>query len=108
VVPTAGVSGNVLLVDRLSAMDVPRQNAVAAVILAIIAYYISYAMCAIVALILIWLGGHLSLLIAGLVGVMLVMALAIPTAALWLQDKGRKARVRKRAQIARNAGRRAC
>jgi uncharacterized protein (TIRG00374 family) len=61
------------------------------VILAIIAYYISYAMCAVVALILIWLGGHLSLVIAGLVGVMLAMALAIPAAALWLQDKGREA-----------------
>src|SRR5947209_6252845 len=33
VVPTAGVSGNVLLVDRLVSMGVPRSNAVAALLL---------------------------------------------------------------------------
>jgi hypothetical protein len=43
VVPTAGVSGNVLLVDRLKAIGVPREHAIAAIILAIIAYYLSYA-----------------------------------------------------------------
>src|SRR5438552_2233308 len=43
VVPTAGVSGHVFLVERLAASGVLRELAVAAVILAVIGYYLSYA-----------------------------------------------------------------
>jgi uncharacterized membrane protein YbhN (UPF0104 family) len=88
VIPTAGVSGNVLLVDRLTDTGVPRRNAVAAVILAIIAYYASYAVCAVAAVVLLWVHGRLSLIIAGLAGLMLAVAAAIPGAALWLQGRG--------------------
>ena len=91
VVPTAGVSGNVLLVDRLCAKKVPRKNAVAATILAIIAYYISYAVCAVAAVALLWLRGKLSLLLVGLAALLLAVAAARPSGALWLSDKGEKA-----------------
>jgi hypothetical protein len=40
VVPTAGLSGNVLVVDRLVSLGVPRSNAVAALLLQVIAYYL--------------------------------------------------------------------
>jgi uncharacterized protein (TIRG00374 family) len=91
VVPTAGVSGNVLLVDRLCAKKVPRENAVAATILAIIAYYVSYAVCAVAAVALLWVRGKLSLLLVGLAALLLAVAAAIPAAVLWLSDKGEKA-----------------
>jgi glycosyltransferase 2 family protein len=91
VVPTAGMSGNVLLVDRLCAKKVPRENAVAATILAIIAYYISYAVCAVGAVALLWIHGKLSLLLLGLAVLLLAVAAAIPAAALWLSDKGQRA-----------------
>ena len=91
VVPTAGVSGNVLLVDRLCAKQVPRENAVAATILAIIAYYLSYAVCAVAMVALLWLRGKLSLLLVGLAALLLAVAAAIPSGALWLSDKGEKA-----------------
>jgi uncharacterized protein (TIRG00374 family) len=91
VVPTAGVSGNVLLVDRLCARGVPRENAVAATILAIIAYYLSYAVSAIAMVALLWLRGKLSLLLVGLAALLLALAAAIPSGVLWLRDKGEDA-----------------
>lgn len=91
VIPTAGVSGNVFLVDRLVAIGAPRESAVAAVILAIVAYYGSYAVAAFAALFLLWLHSDLSWLIVGTVGLFLCVAAAIPATALWLRKKGQKA-----------------
>src|SRR4249919_188118 len=91
VVPTSGMSGNVLLVDRLMARKVSRRNAVAAAILAIFAYYASYATCALAAAILLWLHGGISWLLIGAISIFLLLAAAIPAAILWLQGKGRAA-----------------
>jgi uncharacterized protein (TIRG00374 family) len=91
VVPTAGMSGNVVLVDRLVAIGAPRKNAVAAVILAIVAYYASYAVAALAALVLLWLHSELSWLIIGTLSIFLCVAAAIPATTLWLQKKGQRA-----------------
>ena len=91
VVPTAGMSGNVLLVDRLCARGVPRENAVAATILAIIAYYLSYAVSTVAAVAILWWHGKLSLLLFGIAVLLLAVAAGIPAAVLWLRDKGEKA-----------------
>jgi uncharacterized protein (TIRG00374 family) len=91
VVPTAGVSGNVVLVDRLRALDVPREHAIAAVMLAIVAYYLSYAAGTIVAVAMLWLHGRLSLALVGVAALLLAVATAIPAAILWLQGKGESA-----------------
>jgi uncharacterized protein (TIRG00374 family) len=88
VVPTAGVSGNVLLVDRLKAIGVLREHAVAAIILAIIAYYLSYAVGTVIAVAMLALRGKLSLLLLGLAALLLTVATAIPAAILWLRDMG--------------------
>jgi glycosyltransferase 2 family protein len=85
VIPTAGVSGNLFLVDRLSAAGVRREIAVAAVILAIIAYYLSYALTAVAAVVMLWWRGGVPMIVIGLVGLLLAVATAIPAAALWLQ-----------------------
>ena len=88
VVPTAGVSGNVLLVDRLKAIGVPREHAMAAVILAILAYYLSYAAATVIAVVMLAFHGKLSLLLVGLAALLLAVATAIPAAIMWLADKG--------------------
>jgi uncharacterized protein (TIRG00374 family) len=88
VVPTAGVSGNVLLVDRLRSIGVPRQHAMAAIILAIIAYYLSYAAGTVIAVAMLALRGKLSLLPLAAAALLLAVATAIPAAILWLRDKG--------------------
>lgn len=91
VVPTAGVSGNVLLVDRLSAAGARREVAVAAVILAIVAYYASFALAALAALLLLWLNDGASWFVIAIIGLFLCVAAAIPAGALMLQRKGGKA-----------------
>ena len=91
VIPTAGVSGNVLLVQRLTAIGGGREVAVAAVILAIVAYYASFALAAVAALVLLWLNDGASWFVIAVVAVFLCVAAAIPTGALVLQRKGRKA-----------------
>lgn len=90
VVPSAGMSGNILLVDRLIAIGVPRGNAVAALLVSIIGYYAAYAALAIAALFLLWLHRHATLLLAATVSVFLLLAVAIPAFALWLQGRGNR------------------
>jgi uncharacterized protein (TIRG00374 family) len=90
-VPTAGMSGNVVVVDRLTAIGASRKVAVAAVILTIISYYASYAVAAVGVLFLLWLMSADSWLMIGLICAFLVVAAGIPSLALWLQKKGRRA-----------------
>lgn len=90
VVPTAGVSGNVLLVDRLVGLGVPRQNAVAALLLQIIAYYLSYALGALWVLVVLWWKSRMSLLLTVAVTAFLVVAAGIPALTLWLHRRGQE------------------
>ena len=90
-VPTAGMSGNVVVVDRLITIGASRKVAVAAVILAIISYYASYAVAALGVLFLLWLMGADSWAMIALISVFLVVAAGIPSLALWLQKKGKRA-----------------
>lgn len=90
VVPTAGVSGNVLLVDRLVSMGVPRRNAIAALLLQIIAYYFSYALGALWVLVVLWWKSRMSALLTAAVLVFLVVAAGIPALTLWLHRRGQE------------------
>jgi len=89
VVPTAGVSGNVVLVDRLMRLGVRRGKAVATLLLQIIAYYVSYALGALWVLIVLWWKSRMSLLLGGAAVLFVVVATGIPAAILWLQRRGR-------------------
>ena len=60
-------------------------------ILAIIAFYLSYAAGTIAAVAMLWWKGKLSLWLLGIAALLLMVATAIPAAALWLQDKGEAA-----------------
>ena len=90
VVPTAGMSGNVVVVDRLVNLGVPRNNAVAALLLQIISYYISYALGALWVLVVLWWKSHSSLLLTLAVLVFLVVAGGIPAIVLWLHRRGQE------------------
>lgn len=90
VIPTAGVSGNVVLVDRLVQIGVSRGTAVAALLLQVIAYYGSYALGALLVLIVLWWKSRMSLLLGGAVFLFLVVAAGIPALILWLHRRGSK------------------
>lgn len=87
-IPAAGMGGNLLLVDRLVTLGVPRGAAVAALILSMIGYYAAFAMFALIMLLLLWVHGKATPLLAGVVTAFLLVALAIPSLALWLRRRG--------------------
>jgi len=86
--PSAGMGGNILLVDQLCALRVRRGTAVAALLISMIGYYGAYALFAIAMLGLLWLHDKATPIMAGLVTTFLLVALAIPSLALWLRRRG--------------------
>jgi len=90
-VPTAGMSGNVVVVDRLQGIGASRAVALATLIMTIIAYYASYGLASLLALILLWLHGQTSWVVVALISASLGLSAAVPALALWLQRKGAKA-----------------
>ncbi len=92
--PSAGMGGNVLLVDQLRGIGVERGTAVAALIISMIGFYAAYALFAIIMLVLLWFHDRATPLMAGLVTLFLCVALAIPSLALWLRNRGSEPRAR--------------
>jgi uncharacterized protein (TIRG00374 family) len=90
-VPTAGMSGNVVLVDRLKDIGGSRPVALAALIMTIIAYYGSYGVASLVALILLWIKGQTSWVVVALISASLGLSAAVPALSLWLHRKGARA-----------------
>ena len=90
-VPTAGMSGNVVLVDRLKEISGSRPVALAALIMTIIAYYASYGFASLIALVLLWWHGQTSWVVVGLISASLALSAGVPALALWLHRKGAKA-----------------
>ena len=90
-VPTAGMSGNVVVADRLTKIGSSRSVAMAAVIMSIIAYYASYAVAAVIALLFLVVRGDGSWFAVTLIGAFLALAAAVPALSLWLQQKGKRA-----------------
>ena len=86
--PSAGMGGNVLLVDQLGGIGVARGAAIAALLISMIGFYAAYAFFAVLTLALLWRHDHATPIVAGLVTVFLCVAVAIPGVALWLRDKG--------------------
>lgn len=86
-VPTGGMSGNILLVDQLIGLGVPRGVASAALIVSIVGYYAAYALCALAAFALLWLNDDASSALASVLTIFLVLAVGIPASALWLGQR---------------------
>jgi uncharacterized protein (TIRG00374 family) len=90
-IPSAGLGGNVVLVDRLVALGVPRQLAVTVLLLSVIGYYAAYGVLALATLAALWLNSEASIYFVVPVTLLLVIAIAIPCLALWLRWRGSKA-----------------
>lgn len=86
--PTAGMGGNVLLVDQLVAAGARRGTAMAALLLTLRGFYGAYLCFALLALFLLWLHGQATPLMVGLVTSFVLVAVAIPALALWLRERG--------------------
>lgn len=88
--PTAGMGGNVLLVEQLRAIGASRGAAVAVLLVSIRGYYTAYLAFALASLLLLWLHGHAGPLLVGLITTFTLVALSIPALALWLRRRGSK------------------
>ena len=86
--PTAGMGGNVLLVDQLVAIGAARGTAIAVLLISIRGYYGAYLLFAFASLFLLWLHGDATPLLVGLVTSFILVAIAIPALALWLRKRG--------------------
>lgn len=87
-VPSAGMGGNLLLVDQLTGLGVGRGAAVAALLVSMVGFYAAYALLALPMLGMLWLHDKATALMAGLVTTFMLAALAIPSLALWLRHRG--------------------
>lgn len=90
VLPSAGMGGNILLVDQLRALGVPKGTAVATLLLSMVGFYAAYAAFALITLVLLWLHDRATSLMAGTITLFLLVAFAIPGLALWLRGRGDK------------------
>lgn len=90
VLPSAGMGGNILLIDQLRALGVTKGTAVAVLLLSMIGFYAAYAFFALITLALLWFHDRASLLTAGIITLFLVVAFTIPALALWLRHSGSK------------------
>jgi len=88
VIPSAGMSGNMLLVDQLVRLGTPRSAAVAALLVSVIGFYAAFAVLAFVMLLLLWSHHEATPLLTGLVTIFLLLAAAIAAAVLWLRKRG--------------------
>ena len=87
-VPSAGMGGNVVLVNQLAALGVPRGNAVAALLVSMIGFYAAFAAMAVLMMLLLWIDHKATALMAGVVTAFLFVAFSIPSLALWLRHRG--------------------
>ncbi len=88
--PAAGMTGNIYLVLRLVKLGIPRGTAIAALLISVIGYYAAFGLLALVMLLMLWLHGKATPLLAGVVTAFLCVALAIPSLALWLRQRGNR------------------
>lgn len=88
VVPSAGMGGNILLVDQLTALGVSRGTAVAVLLVSMVGFYAAYALVALAIFAMFWLQGKATDLMAVLVTVLMLVAVAVPSLALWLHHRG--------------------
>lgn len=87
-IPSAGMGGNVLLIQRLTALGTPRAAAMAALLISMVGYYASYVALVIAMLFGLWLHRQATPMLAGVVTTFLLIAIAIPSLALWLRHRG--------------------
>jgi uncharacterized protein (TIRG00374 family) len=91
-VPSAGISGNVLVGRALARRGLSHQSAVATVLAGLISFYIAYALATGAALVILWLTSHVSHFIMVLVTVFAVLLGLLLWALLWV-TRGNRERV---------------
>ncbi len=89
-VPSAGISGNVLVARALRHRGLSHQSAVATVLAGLVSFYIACALAVAGSLVILWRTGHVSHSIKTLVTIFAVLVGLLLTAILWVTRGNRK------------------
>ncbi len=81
--PSGGVSGNLLVIAGLLRRGVPASVAMAAVLIGMMSFYAAYLGGAVAAALLLWLNGDRSSALLGLMAAFIVLAVVLPSIVLW-------------------------
>jgi uncharacterized protein (TIRG00374 family) len=88
-VPSAGISGNVLVARALGHRGLSRQSATATVLAGLIAFYIAYGLAVVAGLVILWRTAHVSRFIMILVTFFAVLLGVLLWALLWITEGNR-------------------
>jgi len=84
-VPSAGMSGTVLVVLALGRRGVPRGLALAAMLVGMVGFYVAYGIAVAIALAILWSKGDLSPLLLALATVFGLIAAVVPLSVIWIR-----------------------
>jgi Mg2+-importing ATPase len=87
-IPSVGLSGTLLVIRALDRRGVQRGASMAAVVLDLVGYYAAYVLALGIALVIVWVRGELTPLMAVPAGIFTAVAAAVPVALLWV-NRGR-------------------
>ena len=87
-IPSVGLSGTLLVIRALDHRGVPRGASMAAVVIDLVSYYAAYTLALCIALVIAWVHGDLTPLMAVPAGIFAPLAAAVPMALLWV-SRGR-------------------
>lgn len=88
--PTGGMSGTVFLVASLNRRGIPKPLCMAILLVSLVAYYTAYLLAALASIALLWFYHDLHVWIVAVTSVFCVVAVAIPSGALWLRRRGKQ------------------
>ncbi len=86
--PIAGLSGTLIVIQALDRRGVPRGASMTAVVIDLVSYYAAYTLAIAIALVIVWVLGDLTPLIALPACIFAPLAAAVPIALLWV-SRGR-------------------
>jgi Mg2+-importing ATPase len=87
-IPSVGLSGTLLVIRALDRRGVPRGASMAAVVIDLVSYYAAYVLALCIALVIVWVHGDLTPLMAVPAGIFAPLAAAVPLTLLWV-SRGR-------------------
>lgn len=88
--PTGGMSGTVFLVASLNRRGISKPLCMAILLVSLVAYYMAYLLAALASIALLWFYHDLHVWIVAVTAVFCVVAVAIPSGALWLRRRGKQ------------------
>lgn len=85
--PSGGMSGTVFLVASLNRRGISKPLCMAILLVSLVAYYLAYLLAALASIALLWFYHDLHVWIVAITAVFCIVAVAIPTGALWLRRR---------------------